>query len=423
MPTTSRQLLVFVTLYVTYVAYYTNRKGYGYWLGHMVIERGIPRHIAALSGSTFEICGGLSKIFLAFLVDVNSPVKVLGLALTASAGINILLCAFEDPHVIAFLWGLNGIVQALGWPAIAKIFMEWFPDPKERGRWYTLLSTNQNVGSSLLPLLLPAGIGVWGWKASLWVPGGIGSLCAIFVLVYLKDKPANSSIANFADSAPMENLPKQEEPPADVMRDILLNKSLWLLGITYFFISIIRAFVDDWARIMLNDLYKITPDLCLVSLQIGGFLGSLFGGALSDTVFHGKRAPVIGLFSFFLCVPLFFLSLVELSPSTSWYFVCVFYFFLGVFSFAPHVLIGLAAREWTPSKLHSTAGGFVKALSSVGAACAGAPLGAFVNSYGWRRLLFAAAFMAVLAGMSMVPLWHNGVWQRRVPAVMKKKAE
>ena len=52
------------------------------------------------------------------------------------------------------LWGINGFAQAFGWPALAKIFINWFPDPSERGKLYSLLSTNQNVGSVLIPLVL-----------------------------------------------------------------------------------------------------------------------------------------------------------------------------------------------------------------------------------------------------------------------------
>ena len=37
-------------------------------------------------------------------------------------------------------------MQALGWPALARIFMAWY-SPSERGRWYSLLSTNQNAGA------------------------------------------------------------------------------------------------------------------------------------------------------------------------------------------------------------------------------------------------------------------------------------
>ena len=44
------------------------------------------------------------------------------------------------------------------------------------------------------------------------------------------------------------------------------------------------------------------------------------------------------------------------------------YFLLGLTLFAPHVLIGLAAREWAPAALYSTSGGFVKMFAQIGGA-------------------------------------------------------
>eukprot|EP00468_Gymnochlora_sp_CCMP2014_P015360 CAMPEP_0167769064 /NCGR_PEP_ID=MMETSP0110_2-20121227/17074_1 /TAXON_ID=629695 /ORGANISM="Gymnochlora sp., Strain CCMP2014" /LENGTH=69 /DNA_ID=CAMNT_0007657925 /DNA_START=366 /DNA_END=572 /DNA_ORIENTATION=+ len=58
------------------------------------------------------------------------------------------------------------------------------------------------------------------------------------------------------------------------------------------------------------------------------------------------------------------------------------YAMIGFCTFAPHVLLGLFARELAPT-FASTAGGFVKAIGQVGGAAAGAPLSMVVERYGW----------------------------------------
>lgn len=51
-------------------------------------------------------------------------------------------------------WGVNGFAQAFGWPCMSRIFMNWFQDPAERGKLYSILSTCQNVGTALVPIIL-----------------------------------------------------------------------------------------------------------------------------------------------------------------------------------------------------------------------------------------------------------------------------
>ena len=106
----------------------------------------------------------------------------------------------------------------------------------------------------------------------------------------------------------------------------------------------------------------------------GGLLGTLAAGFISDKVFSGRRTPVIAIFTLGIC-PLCLLlvyappALVQAWPYTT-------FFAFGCCFTAPHVLIGLAARELTAPNVASTAGGFVAAISKFGSSVAGAPLGA-----------------------------------------------
>jgi sugar phosphate permease len=49
---------------------------------------------------------------------------------------------------------VNGVATSFGWPSLAKIFVNWYTDPTQRGSMYSILSTNQNIGSALIPMVL-----------------------------------------------------------------------------------------------------------------------------------------------------------------------------------------------------------------------------------------------------------------------------
>ena len=82
--------------------------------------------------------------------------------------------------LVAGLWSFNGAGQAVAWPALARVFMAWFPDPAIRGFWYSILATNQNLGGSLSPRVYPPLMEDYGWEIALWLP-------AAFTLVYVSE--------------------------------------------------------------------------------------------------------------------------------------------------------------------------------------------------------------------------------------------
>ena len=90
-------------------------------------------------------------------------------------------------------------------------------------------------------------------------------------------------------------------------------------------------------------------------------------------------------------------SLIDYLP------ICA-YFFLGLTLFAPHVLIGLAAREWAPKEYYSTSGGFVKCFAQIGGSFAGAPVAFLIEKQGWQNTF---GYLTILGSFKfMYNLYH-----------------
>ena len=150
--------------------------------------------------------------------------------------------------------------------------------------------------------------------------------------------------------------------------------------------------------------------------QLGSLVGGLCGGIVSDLLFKGRRGPIMVLFSA-ITVPFAMAATQPLGTGpVDMNTLRLIYFMLGFFSFAPHMLIGLTARELTPRKLHSSAGCFAKAAGQLGGAFAGYPLTALAAHYGWGSVTWAFVVSGVLAAASFLPLWNMGA-----PSQLKKR--
>ena len=188
---------------------------------------------------------------------------------------------------------------------------------------------------------------------------------------------------------------------------VLRNKYIWILGASYFFMCVVRTAVNDWGQLYLYESkgFSLTAAAaCIFTFEIGGFVGCLSAGWLSDKVFEGRRGPVNVLFALGVVV----------SGMGMWYmpFGAIIYAHLVMFSigflvFGPHMLIGMAAAELSHKKAAGAATGFVGWFAYIGATAAGYPFGKIAEDYGWNTffmLLVACALVALsLLSLTWMP--------------------
>jgi len=396
----------FGLLYLTYMGFLLSRKNYGFWLRSVISDLGYEKSQAGLLGSTLEITYGACSFLNGVVIDTRSPRQLLIGALLLSALMNFAVAQSSSSlSAMILLWGLNGAVQSVGWPSVTNVFLAWFPDPAQRGAWYSLLSTCQNAGAALVPLLVTLSVGSHGWRAALYVPALGSALVAAVLAVFLYGSPAAYEAAR--SGVKVEVSRKAKPSPADLahtMRhQVFLNPSLWLMAATYFAISMVRTCLQDWTSLFLSEqkgLSIATSARCLFLWELGGFAGTFAAGAASDRLFSGRRGPVVCV-----CCALLAPSLCLLLRASSPLAVQLIYLWLGTCAFPVHVLLGLFSREVVPPSVSSSAGGFVKMIAQVGGASAGYPLGLLQQHLGWGGVFGFLAAVALCAAAAALPLW------------------
>mmetsp|Transcript_3853 Transcript_3853/g.10056 ORF Transcript_3853/g.10056 Transcript_3853/m.10056 type:complete len:500 (+) Transcript_3853:54-1553(+) len=416
----------FSLAYVAYMGFLACRKNYGLWLPAVVSELGHSKGQAGMLGSSLEFTYGACSFLNGVVIDTMPAKHLLIAGLVLSAIANVCIANTDSLGIMIALWTANGAVQSVGWPSITNVFLAWFPDPAQRGAWYSLLSTCQNAGAALIPLCVSAFVSSHGWRAALLAPAAASAATALLLGVALHGSPQAAT-----GSAPSTKAKPSKADLAHTMRQqVFLNHRLWLMAIGYFGVSMVRTCIQDWTSLYLLEakgLPMATAARCLFLWELGGFGGSLVAGALSDRLFRGRRGPVVCL-SCALLAP----SLVSLSWLTSPTLLQLNYFWLGVCAFPVHVLLGLFSREVVPPSVSSSAGGFVKMIAQIGGASAGSPMGRLQQAFGWNGVLAALAMVSLTSAAASLPLWHttaairiagrNGTVQDFNSVAMQRKA-
>jgi sugar phosphate permease len=301
----------FALVYIAYMGFLVSRKNYGFWLRPVISELGYAKGQAGLIGSTLEVTYGTCSFLNGVVIDSRSPKHLLIGGLLLSALANLCVAGTESLPLMVVVWGLNGAVQSVGWPSVTNVFLAWFPDPAARGAWYSLLSTCQNAGAALVPLLVSAFVSLYGWRAALYAPA-VASVCIALLLgLCLYGSPA--AAANAEPSL------KAKPSPADLAhtmrQQVFLNPALWLMAASYFGCSMVRTCLQDWTSLYLHEAKGMpiaTSARCLFLWELGGFAGTFAAGFISDRVFGGRRGPVVCI-----CCALLAPSLVLLLHTTS----------------------------------------------------------------------------------------------------------
>jgi len=414
-----RSAWAFTLLYLSYVVAYICRRNYGFWLNGLLQRGDMSSTAAAGFGSTMELAYGAGKLAAGPLADNLRPKALLTLTLLLAAVCNAGMFQSGIYAVDISLWALNGVVQAFIWPALAMIFFNWFGTSKARGTLYSVLSTNQNVGSAITPLLLTPLVGIYGWRVALWGPAVIGCVFSLCLWLFLSESPTSSTKPDTGEPKKETKSSSSTDSYTDAVKKMISSPDIWFLGLGYALLTTVRVGMGDWSLVMLRSFRstsEATSRDCLVALEFGGFIGGLLAGIVSDVMFKGYRVPVMALFSCLIAAPA--LWGIFFGPEA---LIPLFYAVFGFGAFGPHVLVGLLARELFPN-VASTAGTFAKSLAQVGGAFSGVPISLVTNRFGWHYAGIVWVGCSLLSGLTfafIIPLERK----RRLPVEQTKKAQ
>lgn len=425
------RMKIFLSMFFGYILFYTCRKNISVALPVMQQTLGYNTVELGLLGSSLYFSYAIGKFVNGIIADNTNAKRILPTALFISALTNILfvVCAhFVSPDKIsifglppvsillwflAFLWGVNGWFQSMGFPPIAKNLSYWFAN-KERGVKWSLWSSSHEVGTYLSVILSGFLITKYGWESVFYVPAIMSMVFCYFFYKNLQDKPASIGLPDieiYKDPDYVECVIQTSEEDkfsyGEIFKKyIIQNPTVWMLAIAYIFVYVVRYGTIDWLVMYQVDEKHYTLASAakrLSFLPLVGVLGTIGAGFVSDKFFKGKRAPVniICLSLLAICVYLFKVNQI---PVLDYVYISA----IGVFTCGPQVLIGgLSAVESSSKKVASAVTGFCGMFGYIGAILSGVGTGYIINKFSWNSAINFWILSALISLTICIILWKN----------------
>jgi MFS family permease len=131
---------------------------------------------------------------------------------------------------------LFGMVQAGGFPALARVLADWIPS-RDRGFAQGLVWTFSRLGGAVVQYLF-----LWlfmvfqGWTTPLWLMAGLGVLwCAVF-WPWFRNRPGEMRMVNAAERELIESRPAATQPHSSEpvkWSQFLKSRNVWALCLLY----------------------------------------------------------------------------------------------------------------------------------------------------------------------------------------------
>jgi OPA family sugar phosphate sensor protein UhpC-like MFS transporter len=414
--------------WLVYASYYLTRQSFG--VAKVALENdplvALTRKQLGLVDSTFLAVYSLGQFVFGPLVDRFGARRILlvGMGLCALAAVG----SGFSKTLLAFLVFavLQGIAQATGWTSTSKVMSCWF-SLRERGRvlgwWCThytvgaavaspfagwlMDSYGHTVGSGAAKQLVPF------WPAAFWGPAAVLTGVALLMWVFLRNRPEDVGLPPIEEyhGEPESLIDDQErtevapEGSWKLIGEILSSPSIWLLAIAYFPVKLARYSFYFWGPKYVEESLgttAFTSAMTAAWMPIGGVVGVVVSGYLSDKLFQSRRAPVI-ILSLLATAAVMLLGQIRID---SIWLMRTFFFLVGVFLYGPDALLSAtAAIDFGTKRGAGAATGLVNGVGSFGAVLGGYLPGVLTSKSDWTLFFQISLAGLIVSAVILIPQW------------------
>jgi OPA family sugar phosphate sensor protein UhpC-like MFS transporter len=251
------------------------------------------------------------------------------------------------------------------------------------------------------------------WPAAFWGPAAVLILVTVLMWMFLQNRPEDVGLPPIEEyhGEPESLIDDQErkeiapEGSWKLIAEIVSSPSIWLLAIAYFPVKLARYSFYFWGPKYVEESLgttAFTSAMTAAWMPIGGLVGVVASGYVSDKLFQSRRAPVI-ILSLLATAAVMLLGQIRID---SIWLMRSFFFFVGVFLYGPDSMIsGTAAIDFGTKRGAGAATGLVNGVGSFGAVLGGYLPGVLTSESDWTTFFQISLIGLIISAAVLIPEW------------------
>ncbi len=405
---TEAEKITFLLLFIGYIAYYLTRNNITIASVSMKELRVLTIAQIGYLSALGAFINGIGKFVNGFLADFFGGKRIFLLGMFGSVGASVLFGLSSDYPLFFITWGINSFFLSMGWVGLIKVCSYWFSGDN-RGTILGGMSLNYQLGSTIARALTTflLAFPILVWRGLFFVPALILLVMAFFVLILLKEKPDTVENPRTREETTDETDDKNKKYNWLTWKKLFQSPAFILILWGSASITLIRTYFEDFTALWLNQSGMNLQAAGYISALfiIGGMIGTVLIGFLSDRIGRGNRGPFMVLSGFLLGIMLLFSGF---FPKNSILFSAVFFFMTGIALYGMYsILAGISAIDFGGQVSPSTAAGFIDGVGYLASSGAGILVAQTSHISQWDSITFWFAVLIFLISLTFLPLWKN----------------
>ncbi len=324
-------------------------------------------------------------------------------------------------HAFALLNFAGQFFKAGGWPAMAKVIGNWYPE-KKHGRVWAILATSSRLGTIgagvLVGTLLTTSM---SWRGTFYVVAAIALVVVLLGWFLLKEKPEDVGLTRPEEIVSILPEPEATSVDAHPLAQTTLPQALfvfatsprvWLICTAMAFLTILMDFIN-YIPLYLTESMNLGPSKASMAgtsiFPAGMFVALIVSAAIYDRFSKRQLALVLGglLALSGVCGGILWALPTLPIPATAQPAVAFAAIFVLGFAISPAYYLPMSVFSIAYGGRHSGfLIAFIDVCGYVGAVVFNYFAGGIAQDYGWTVFLGGLLAIALLALVSMTVFLH-----------------
>ena len=407
-----RRVLNWFPLGLTYATFYMGRYNFNVFKGRF----GEMFHFDKAEVGIIATAGfwtyALSVIFNGPLADRIGGKRAIIIGAVGAAALNLTIgllffSGWQTKLIVgmSLLYACNCYFQSFGALSVVKVNAPWF-HVRERGFFGGVFGIMISLGYTLALTVGGFLLAHYPFYVVFLVPAGALVVMAVVDFFLVRDTPGAAGLGDFDTG----DASSGDTTPVDlkyVFGKVFTNPVMLNLAAAEFCTGFVRQGLLLYYAEFINEVHGVQLGSTLFSVAstgvtVGGIVGGILCGWMSDRLFQSRRAPVA--FLFYLAQAL---SVLALGLTRSPALACVLIGFSCIWIFGVHgMLSGTAAADFGGKKAAASATGMLDGVQYVASGFTGFGLGWILKTYGWGVWTFAIIPFSLAGAALIARLWN-----------------
>ena len=424
-----------IVLFIGYALFYFVRKNLGIAIPAMEAELGISKTQLGIFLTLHSIIYGFSRFVNGMLVDRFSKRKIMSLGLLLTCAVNLFICVSPKlngmlnlldaegkatlglVYLIGSMWVFNGYLQGMGVPPCMSLLAHWVK-PSELATKQSIWNVSHTVGAGVVVALcgfMLEHFGYSAWYLCFAVPAFIALIGVPVLWFGLKDDPTEVGLPPVEKMNGQQDQKSDEQNPLEnidgvkykkiINKMVFANPYIWILAVSNFCVYVIRLTILDWGASFLTESKGMdiaqAGGLLATTEIVGGTLGMLLAGWLSDKLFKSKAHRTC-----FFCIIFATLSFFLFWKCESVVLSFVYLVMSSFFIYGPQALYGVCASQQATKYAAGTGNGITGIFGYASSLVSGVMFGSMADAGGWNSVFPVAIAFGIAGAIAIGLMWN-----------------